>query len=182
MGYLPHFSTMPMDEIIDLRRDIKQPLKRFRAAVGRIGRDSETRPIDESFAVEVEDAWRLDVEPALAEVRESLAEHGLLREVASVALGDPRRLLLEAGGVVAAAYGPVLSLSGALTAGAAVGIPTVDVAGRALQQHREERLKAKSSAFYFLHRVAEAADRHQQQTKGPADERPQRRPIWPLLE
>jgi hypothetical protein len=159
MGYLPHFSSMPMDEVIDLRRELAVPLRRFRRAVARLSRDFESRPIDATFDAEVEDVWRREVEPALVDIREALAEHGLLREVASIALGDPRRLMLEAGGVVAAAHGEVLSLSGLLTAGVAVGVPSLDVLGRALRGRSQGQRNAKSNAFYFLHRVADEAER-----------------------
>jgi hypothetical protein len=159
MGYLPSFSSMPMDEVIDLRRELEVPLIRFRAAVARLSRDFESRPIDETFDAEVEDAWRREIAPALADIREALAEHGLLREVASIALGDPRRLILEAGGVVAAAYGDVLSLSGLLTAGTALGVPALDVLGRSLKERGQGRRKVRGSAFYFLHRVGDVAQR-----------------------
>ncbi len=159
MGYLPYFPDLPMDEVLDLRRSLSKPLIRFRGALARLSRDFESRPIDEEFEVEVEDAWRLQVAPALADIREALAEHGLLREAASIALGDPRRLFTEAGGVLAAAHGELLSLSGILTAGLAAGLPLADVAGRALQQNRAGKRKARNSAFYFLHRLAQESER-----------------------
>lgn len=154
MGYLPCFTSMPMDEVIDLRGELKVPLVRFRGAVSRLSRDFESRAIDEGFDLEVEGIWRREVEPALVDIREALAEHGLLREIASVALGDPRRLLLEAGGVVAAAHGRILSLSSLLTGAVAAGLPTLDVVGRAALSRGQGRRQVKSNAFCFLHRVA----------------------------
>ena len=111
MGYLPYFPHLPMDEVLDLRRRLSEPLRSFRGALAKLSRDFEARSFDEAFEVEVQDAWRLQVAPALEEIRETLAEHGFLSEVASVALGDPRRLLAEAGGVIAAAHGDVISLA-----------------------------------------------------------------------
>src|SRR5438477_28816 len=84
---------------VDLRRHLTAPLVRFRGEMGRLATEFEARSFDPGFSAEVEDAWRTRVEPALVDIREALAEHGLLREVASVALGDPRRLIAEAGGV-----------------------------------------------------------------------------------
>ncbi len=157
MGYLPYFPDLPMDEVLDLRRSLSKPLVRFRGALARMGREFQSRPIDEDFEAEVEDAWRTQVAPALADIREGLSEHGLLSEAASIALGDPRRLLVEAGGVLAAAHGDVVSLSGLVTAGVAAGLPLADIAGRALQQSRAAKRDARKSAFYFLHRLAEEA-------------------------
>jgi hypothetical protein len=155
MGYLPYFPDLSMDEVLDLRKALAKPLVRFRGALARMSRDFESRPIDEEFEAEVGDAWRTQVAPALADIREALSEHGLLSEAASIALGDPRRLLVEAGGVLAAAHGDVVSLSGLITAGVAAGLPLADVAGRALLQSREAKRNARKNAFYFLHRLAD---------------------------
>lgn len=157
MGYLPYFPDLPMDEVLDLRRSLTKPLVHFRGALAKLSREFESRAIDDGFDAEVEDAWRTQVAPALGDIREALAEHGFLSEAASIVLGDPRRLLVEAGGVVAAAHGDVLSLSNLLTAGLAAGLPLADIAGRALRQSREAKKEARKSAFYFLHRVSEEA-------------------------
>lgn len=159
MGYLPYFPELPMDEVLDLRQTLHGPLSRFRSEMVSISKEFESRPIDDGFEVEVEDASRSRVEPALADIREALSEHGLLREVASVALGDPRRLLFEAGGVFAAAQGDLLALSKLMTLGAAAGTPMVDVLSRAISKAREARKITREHAFYFLHRVREEASR-----------------------
>ena len=159
MGFLPYFSEMPMDEVLDLRNKLRGPLVRFRAAMADLSREFESRPIDRDFVNEVEEAWRRRVEPALQEIRESLAEHGLLREIASIALGDPRKLMLEAGGVLAAAQGHVISVSRFMAIAMAAGLPTIDLVGRATQRVRESRRTVRTNAFYFLHRVSEEARR-----------------------
>lgn len=159
MGFLPAFDRMSMDEVLDLRRSLKGPLTRFRSVLAKISRDFEARSIDESFDAEVEEVWRTQVAPALQEIRETLAEHGLLREAASIALGDPKRLAVEAGGVIAAARSDVVALSSLWTAGLSAGLPLADIAGRALQKRREGRRGARNHAFYFLHRVGERAGR-----------------------
>jgi hypothetical protein len=160
MGYLPNFVDLRMDEVIDLRSKLNAPLVRFRSEIGRMSSEFEARALDPEFAREVDDAWRTRVEPALLEIRETLAEHGLLREVGSVALGDPRRLILEAGGVIAAAHGEILSLSGIMTAATAAAVPAADVVGRAVAAAQSGKRGARRNAFYFLHRVAKEAERH----------------------
>jgi hypothetical protein len=160
MEYLPNFVNLRMDEVIDLRSKLSSPLVRFRSEIARMSEEFEARPLDPDFAQEVEDAWRARVEPALLEIRETLAEHGLLREVASIALGDPRRLILEAGGVIAAAHGQILSLSGIMTAATAAAIPAADLIARAVAAAQSGKKGARRNAFYFLHRVAREAERH----------------------
>lgn len=157
MGFLPHFPELPMDEVLDIRRSLASPLARFRGAIARLSREFSSRAIDVSFAAEVADAWRREVAPALADIREALAEHGFLTEVRSIALGDPRRLLLEAGGVLAATHGEFLSVSGLVAAALTAGLPLADLTGRATLASLNGRRDAKKHAFYFLHRVAETS-------------------------
>lgn len=159
MGYMPYFPDLPMDEVLDLRRSLRKPLVRFRSATASMSQEFSSRPIDEDFGAEVEDAWRRQVEPALAEIRESLAEHGLLREVASIALGDPRRLIAEAGGVLVAAQSEIVSLSGLMVSCAAASVPTADVVGRAAKKAIEARRDVRKHSFYFLHRLGSEAAR-----------------------
>lgn len=160
MGFLPSFEYLAMDEILDLRKELQGPLVRFRAALATVSREFEMRPIDKSFHAELEEAWRQRVLPALTEIRETLAEHGLLKEIASIALGDPRRLMIEAGGVIATGHADVVSLPGLITAGLAAALPIADTVGRALVKTLETRRDARKNAFFFLHQLeAEAAQR-----------------------
>jgi hypothetical protein len=158
MAFLPYFAQLPMDEILDLRRELQEPLVRFRGEMASLSRTFNTRQFDREFRAEVEDAWRQRVEPALADIREALSEHGLLREAASVARGDVRRLLVEAGGIFVAANTFRLSISNLMTAGIAVGAPLADVLGRALNDSRSGTAAARSNSFYFLHRLSEEAE------------------------
>ncbi|MEL6894445.1 MAG: hypothetical protein AAFP84_22845, partial [Actinomycetota bacterium] len=157
IGHLPSFDRIPLDELLDIRDDNEVPLARFRAAIARLADDFENRPIDSDFDNEVAHAWRTTVNPALLQVRESFAEHGLLREVASVAAGNPTRLLAEAGGVVAASQATFASFPNAVTGLSAVGLPMFDVAIRAFKARHDAAAEIRRSAFYFLHLIGEAA-------------------------
>lgn len=157
MGFLPSFEHLGMDEILDLRGELRIPLVRFRGALAKLSKEFEMRPIDEGFDVELEDAWHQRIAPSLLEIRELLAEHGLLKEVASVAMGDPRRLMVEAGGIVATGHGTVHSLPPLMTAGVAVGVPLADTVTRALRNTINARRAVRKNAFFFLHRLKSAA-------------------------
>jgi hypothetical protein len=159
MGFMPYFPNLPMDEVLDLRSALRKPLVRFRSAMASMSQEFSSRPIDADFGAEVEDAWRRQVEPALAEIRESLAEHGLLREAASIALGDPRRLIAEAGGVLVAAQSEIVSLSGLMVSCAAASVPAADIVGRAAKKAIEARSQVGKHSFYFLHRLGSEAVR-----------------------
>ena len=160
MGFLPYFPELSMHETLDLRSALTTPLVRFRAAMARLSRSMSARAIDLEFEAEVEDLWRVEVEPALLELRDAFAQRGLLREIASVALGDPRRLLAETGGVFAAAGTHTISLSALMTAGLAAGLPIADVVGRALANRLPSQRSARAHSLYFLHLLGDEAQRH----------------------
>lgn len=154
MAFLPYFPDLPLSEVLDLKAALSGPLTRFRSEMVSLSTQFD-RPIDNEFAADVADAWREKLAPALEEIRESLAEHGFLREVASIALGDGRRMLSEAGGVWAASHANLLDLSGMLTFAAAAGVPAVDTAARAIRETLAARRDVEKQGFYFLHKLDE---------------------------
>lgn len=158
MAYLPYFARMPLDEVLDLRSELAEPLARFRSEMVKLSRDF-ARPIDPSFAVDVDDAWRERVAPALVDIREALAEHGLLREVASVARGDVARLFSEAGGVLAASHANLVSLSEFVTVAAAAAVPALHTLGKAVNERLNATSDVQKQGFYFLHKVDEETRR-----------------------
>jgi len=159
MGFLPAFPNLPMDEILDLRKELRVPLGRFRSAMIELATTFANRPIDDDFDLEIDESWRATVEPALRDIRETLAEHRFLTEVASVASGDPRRIMLEAGGVVATARANVISLSGLMATALATALPVADIAIRAAKSAADERRTTRKQGFFFLHQLQLEAER-----------------------
>jgi hypothetical protein len=159
MEFLPYFTELPVDEVLDLRKRLREPLIRFRSAMVSVASGFETTILDRDFETEVEDAWRRDVAPALADIRERLAEEGLLKQVASVAAGNVKTLVAEAGGVFAAAKHDLISLSGFAAVAGAAALPVADVAVRAVQGLLKAHREIAKERFFFLHAIGEAAPR-----------------------
>lgn len=160
MGFLPYFENLGMDEVLDLRGRLSEPLTGFRAGMLELSTEFEARTMDSEFDVEVQDAWRAKAEPALADIRASLHDHGFLKEAMSTVMQDPRRVLIEGtGGMIAAAISPLIHV-GHLTAmaGAGGGIAT-DVLLRAVDRVQAVRRSVRRQGFYFLHRLDEAGRR-----------------------
>lgn len=149
MGFLPYFTDLSMDEVLDLRDDLRPPLTRFRAAMASIARDLQARQIDPSFPAEVEAGWRGQVAPALQEIEEALESHGLRRQVVSTAIGNPRRVLAGAGAAFAATHVEQFSLSGLLAAAATAGVPALDIAAQSMKATRDAKRGVESQSFYF---------------------------------
>jgi hypothetical protein len=93
---LPAFPQAPVDELLDLREDLRGPLDRYRAHVSRLACQLALPSVHPASAGEIEDLWLHTVAPALSELREGFAEHGLVREIART-IGADLKTVLSAG-------------------------------------------------------------------------------------
>jgi hypothetical protein len=69
-------SRAAMDDLLDVRRQLVQPLTRLRAALSTRDRAVRASAWDEGYAREVEDRYRQQVVPALLDVQQALDEVG----------------------------------------------------------------------------------------------------------
>lgn len=154
-GYVPAFPDLPVDELLALRASMRVPMVRFRTAVAELAGKFSADQLDEHLQQEIAHEWLVTVEPTLEDVREALAEAGLLRTAASVAGRDVRSLVLEAGGALAVGFADWTDLSAWIAAAGALALPTAHVGGAALLESANRRKKAIKSKFYLLHAVHE---------------------------
>lgn len=73
LARLPAFTSIPLDEVLDLRRDLDEPLGRYRRKVSRLRGDLRTGPFDQHIEAEVDAIWRNEVDPAIVEIRQAMA-------------------------------------------------------------------------------------------------------------
>lgn len=78
---LPAFTDPPVDEIIDLRRDLDETLGRYRRRVSELRGEIQTGPFDEHVEAEVDSVFRNEVIPAITAIRLAMADHSLVREL-----------------------------------------------------------------------------------------------------
>lgn len=151
---LPAFTEIPMLEVLELRRDLAGPLVRYRSAVASLRTDA-IDPYSPSREEVVDLLWRERVAPALLDMTEQLAEHGLIREIArsfgtdvrAVISGLPLRASLTIGAGSALQLGTAVE---AVAAGIAALAPPV-VAGVGSRQ--QTRLDIQKGDFYYLYRL-----------------------------
>lgn len=155
---LPTFGETPADELLDLRKDLMTPLGRYRRSVAMLGGKMRTGPFDGDTEAEVEHLYLTEIEPALAELREQLAEHGLVREFAN-AIGANLRAVV--GGAVTVP-GLVVGIQSAtdLAAAATAGLASMPaLAGgaaalfRAKQAQKEALTNVARHDLYYLHEL-----------------------------
>lgn len=155
---LPTFGDTPVDELLDLRRDLIAPLGRYRRAVATLGEKMRVSPIEADAAAEVEHIYLHEVTPALEEMREYLAEHGLVREFAR-AVGADLKAFIAGGiatpGLIVGAQA-MTDLAAAATAGLAA-MPSMAGAGsvvfKAAEARRQALTEVAGRELYYLHEL-----------------------------
>lgn len=151
IGQLEAFPNAGMDVVLDVREQLTKPLVRFRAALARASGEIESPAWKtEELAREVEDLYRREVAPALADLEEAMHELGAratLRRVASDAemVKASAAIAISASAGVGLAHLPhVVFGGGALVAGIAT-------TAREADRRSEVRRRRESNEFYFLY-------------------------------
>jgi hypothetical protein len=74
-----------MDEIIDIRRELEQPLLRFRREVVRISASMAEHALAADFAAHIDLEWHGTVRPALAEIDDAVSSNTYLTSLRAAA-------------------------------------------------------------------------------------------------
>lgn len=144
---LPTFPAAGMDEVIDVRDELRGPLTVFRAEMVKVARDMKSDAFDPEFVTEAQEAWIERVAPALEELHELVEEKRLRRLFGQEA---------TSGGLVGAAGGLVTGVAthdllfGAAATTVAAATSTVT---RALSLRRKLVREIGRRPYFFLYRT-----------------------------
>ncbi len=153
---VPAFPHVPLDELLDLRLDLQGPLTRYRALTVRLAEQLAYRAFDAESHAELDDLWTSSVAPALAEIEESLAEHGLVREVLRATRTDFRTLLREGAGLYLG-LGTFASVDEVIAATVAVAGPAADAILKGVSGTRAARRDARGRDLFYLYEISRLA-------------------------
>ncbi|WP_090850525.1 hypothetical protein [Nocardioides lianchengensis] len=153
---LPAFERAPMDELLDLRRDLRVPLQIYRGAMSRFSRDMP-RVIGRDLEFEVQHLWESEVNPAVIRLEEELAQHGLVRELFRSVRAANIFDFATWTGMTAATVGSTADLGAVLTGVVAAGSGGMrvgtDMLLDAARQRGDAERDATRSEFYFLYQA-----------------------------
>lgn len=152
---LPAFPQAPLDELLDLRRDLQDPLVRYRSAVTRLAADLRSRTYEAGTASELDDLWAREIAPVLVELDESYAEHSLVREIARQ-LGTDLKTLIGAGAGIYVGLDKLTTISQWVGAAAAVAAPVAEASARGAIASSRSRREASRHELFYLYEL----DRH----------------------
>lgn len=149
---LPLFELASIDEVLDIRRDLRVPLLGFKQAVAGFAREIRSAAWREGFAEEAEALFREKVEPEVEKIEHAVKENSSYAELG-------RRALRHGGtGVAGGAVGGFLASASSLTevSSAAllggVGGPLV----RALLDKHQRLRELKDNQLFFYYAAGEA--------------------------
>jgi hypothetical protein len=152
---LPAFTAAPLKEILDLRSDVDGSLSRYRRAVAGFSQHISSPSYDSDFESEVDDLWRNEVDPAIHEIKEQLADHSLVREIGRHLGADLKNMVFAASGpFVALGVQSFASLDAMVATAAGAATPILAVAQETMQsmQARREALRdAQTNDLFYLY-------------------------------
>lgn len=82
LSRLPTFEEATIAEVLDIRRDLKRPLRGFRGAIADYSREIRSAAWEPGFAEEAEALFRESISPRVTELGESIEENRALAEFA----------------------------------------------------------------------------------------------------
>ncbi|MDQ3706508.1 MAG: hypothetical protein M3437_15085 [Chloroflexota bacterium] len=150
---LPGFHDAPIDELIDIRRELERPLVRFRGALLDFSDQIRFAPRDKDFTYEVGKIIQRNIEPAILDIEDSINSNVYLERLSKKLLKEP---LQVAGG---SALGMVLGTLSSLPV-VAVPILAAGVAGAILaldsyNEWKEKTQEIERNQIYFYYRTRE---------------------------
>lgn len=152
---LPAFTAAPLGEIIDLRADMDGALSRYRRAVAGFSERISSPSYEAEFESEVDDLWRNEVDPAIHEIKESLADHSLVREIGRHLGADLKNMVFAASGpFVALGVQSFAGLDAMVSTALGAATPVLAVSQEAVKsvQARHEAVRsAKSNDLFYLY-------------------------------
>jgi hypothetical protein len=146
---LPLFEQATIEEVVDIRKELAQPLRHFRAAIRGYSETVRYAAWDRDFGTEAEQLFHQNVAPAVQEIEEAVRAQRYLSRYG--------RRATEPGRIGAAHFGVVLS-----TVAALVDISTTvydigaDATVQAMATQREwgaERRKSEQNQLYFYYQA-----------------------------
>lgn len=143
------YADARIDELLDVRDRLTDPLIRFRAAMAKASHEIESTGFDAAFERETRALFRREVEPALQELREGVVDLGLRATLRRAAEPAAQWLAIGAGTAAAVTQFREAAVSAASGFATAVGATLQSE----LRHERQLRQRQKANSYFFLWRA-----------------------------
>lgn len=149
IGKLPGLESASLDELIDVREDLKEYLIPFRASMSAMANDvsSSGGETPEALVHEIERRWVEEVSPVIHEMSVKTRRGGYPRQLLNVLTEDKTSLASSAASIALAAGSVAAGLSTLIPAAAAAAYPFA----KAMKETLREREAQEDNRLYFLY-------------------------------
>lgn len=147
---LPLFPKATVNEILDIRRELERPLRRFRSAMITYSQKIQEASWDDDFTASAETLFRQEVEPSILTIEEQVNSNRFLNELTSrlVPVGAAAISTL----VVSMTNLPSAAIVALSAIGATIGVAT---ATQAYVQWAKDKQMTEQNHLYFYYKAGQ---------------------------
>lgn len=153
---LPSLGKVDPTELVDIRRELHDPLIRFRGAVREYATELDNSAWEDGFPAEARALYRRTIRPAVNELEERISETSAIRAVFDNIVSEKSALTAAAGGLAQVGLGATNNIAPVFTGLPpetliGLGIPAAAVAAlESYKQWRDEGQELrKNKLFYY---------------------------------
>lgn len=146
---LPQLGDVPFDELVEIRRELEQPLVRFRSGMLKISRDIQSEPWTSDFPHEVSLLVSQEIAPALLDIEEQVKANTYVERLSRKLLREP--LDVAKSSAIGLGVGTLASLPAAMSAALGVGLGAAITAYEVFNQWEEANKQVRRNNMYFYY-------------------------------
>jgi len=148
---LPVFEQATVGEILDIRRELKKSLVRFRSAIIRFSDDIKTASWDENFAPEAEKVFYRYIEPAILEIEEAVQTNKYLKELCRKFAERPQ--LFDPGAGLGVLLSQLTNLPDIIAIALGLGVGVGTLAYKAYDDWVKKKQETEQNQLFFYYGV-----------------------------
>ena len=148
---LPVFDQASVNEILDIRRELEQPLTRFRSALITFSDKIRIAAWDEDFSFEAEQVFQRDLEPTILDLEEAVRTNKYLTMLLRTVVDKP--LAFPSGSAIGILMSQISALPDIVTQGLGVGGASALLVHDAYKDWRKEQQKIEQNQLFFYYRA-----------------------------
>ena len=161
---LPSFDQAPVDEILDIRKELHDPLIRFRAKMLEYSDSIQVMPWNKDFVSECSILYEKEIAPAILEIEERTKENSFIRNLAKNVITDGDFLKSSGGLMVGvAAAGVISSFSQAVSMDTAIiatgGAWAVQKIATTYDEYNKTKREIAKNDLYFYYQAGKRLDK-----------------------
>jgi hypothetical protein len=151
LARLPSFDQVSINEILDIRSELDEPLARFRAAVISFSEQIRSAPWDEDFSSDAEVVFHRDIRPAILDIEEAVRSNRYLVSLLRKFVDKP--LVLPSGSAVGLVLSNISSLPDEIAVSVGAGLSALTVVYDAFKEWQQKNEAVERNAMYFYYRT-----------------------------